>query len=206
MFVLASSAVLVGLIHALVPGHWLPVVLVAKTRKWDLKRALFGALVAASGHVLVSISIGLIAVLIGWKLLPEFEEEIERYSSLILIFFGLGYSFFFYRRHSACCGHTHHGPEPKEDKSPFWFLFLLGFSPCIAVTPVIVAAATKGGMSVVLAMIGFSIGVLIALFSATALGVFGLMKLDHPLLEHHGDALTGLSIALMGVVLFFFPI
>jgi hypothetical protein len=54
-------------------------------------------------------------------------------------------------------------------------------------------------------MIGFVGGVLIAMLSATGLATFSAFKLDHPIFEHHGDVITGLGVALMGLLLFVHP-
>ena len=52
----------------------------------------------------------------------------------------------------------------------------------------------------------FFTSVLRALVGATALVTLGIAKLDHPLLEHHGDVITGLGVAAMGVAIFFLPL
>jgi nickel/cobalt exporter len=201
--ILAFSAALVGLVHSLAPGHWLPVVLVAKTRRWSLKMAVLGALAAALGHILLSIAFGILSIWIGVQFLSQYEGEIERYSGLGLGVFGLIYAGLAYFRHSQCHGHTHHGPKPSQKTSPFVFLFSLGFTPCVAVLPVFAAAAAEGSFEVVLTLISFAVGVLVSLIGATLLFTRGLVKIDHPLFEHYGDVLTGLGVAIMGVLLFF---
>ena len=207
MILLASSAAFVGLIHSLAPGHWLPVVLMAKSRKWSIVNALWGATVTASGHVFVSILLGGLALFVGAELFVSHEEWIERYAGLGVGLFGLIYALRSFQKHSHCHGHTHHGPQPKkkEKKSPYRFLFLLGFSPCVAVLPVFAAAAPQGSFAVVLTMMGFAVGVLSALAGATLSVHFGVMKLDHPVFEHYGDVITGAGVFLMGLLLFLTP-
>src|SRR6185437_5039332 len=105
-------------------------------------------------------------------------------------------------------GHHHPHQELKAARkkvSPYLFLFSLGFSPCVAVLPVFGAAATVGKFAVIISMIMFSLGVICSLVSATVLVSLGIMKLDHPILEHYGDVITGCGVALMGLILFFFP-
>lgn len=207
MILLASSAAFVGLVHSLAPGHWLPVVLMAKSRKWSIVNALWGALVTASGHVFISILLGALALFVGSELLVSHEEWIERYAGLGVGLFGLIYAIRSFQKHSHCHGHTHHGPQPKkkEKKSPYRFLFLLGFSPCVAVLPIFAAAAPQGSFAVALTMLGFAAGVLSALAGATLSVHFGVMKLDHPVFEHYGDVITGAGVFLMGLMLFLTP-
>lgn len=204
MLILSFSAAFVGLVHSLAPNHWLPVVLMAKSRKWKLQTALVGALATALGHILLSCAVGLVLVWIELKVTPELEELIERHAGLFLGFFGLVYAAFAYFRHSGCHGHTHHGPDPKDSKAPFFFLFSLGLSPCVAVIPVLAAAATQGTASIVLSLFTFTLGVLTALLGSTVVVTLGLVKLDHPIFEHYGDVITGLGVFIMGVILYFY--
>lgn len=203
---LAASAAFVGLVHSLAPGHWLPVVLMTKTKHWGVRNAVLGAITAAAGHILISIALAAVGLEIGAHFLIEREALIERYAGLGLVVFGLGYAALSLVRHRSCHGHEHHGPEltAQREKAPFIFLFMLGFSPCVAVLPLFVAAAPIGVGAVVMTMVGFAVGVLGALISATVLVSRGIMRLDHPIFEHYGDLLTGLGVALMGAVLFFF--
>ncbi len=216
MFALASTAALIGLIHSLAPGHWLPVVLLAKGKRWSIRQALLGACIAGSGHIFISVLIGIIGFKISDKFLPhEPGNEIghdhhhghmlEHYSGIALIVFGLLYAWFAYRRHSRCHGHEHHGPTPKKrEKAPYAFLFMLGLSPCVAVLPVFGAAAIQNWTSLVMTQVGFAVGVLGALMSATWASIRGLGWLDHPLLEHYGDVITGLAMSALGVFLLIF--
>ena len=205
MILLTFSAAFVGLVHSLAPGHWMPVVLMAKTKRWSKNTAVVGALVAASGHIFLSIVLGTIGIEIGVHFLTRYESQIEHYAGLLLSLFGLCYAGLAYFRHFSCKGHTHHGPDPKHRRWAFLFLFSLGFSPCVAALPVFAAAAPGGVMAVGLSMLAFALGVITALVGATFLALSGLAKLDHPFLEHHGDVITGLGIAIIGSVLFLMP-
>lgn len=200
-FAAASAAFTLGLVHSLAPGHWLPVVLLARARRWSRPTAALGALVAASGHVFLSIVIGVLLVAVGAQLFRQHGEAIEEYAGIGLIVFGIGYAAWAWFNHSACRVHSHghHGPEVTRVKVPFVFLFTLGLSPCLTILPTFVAAAAAGVPALLWAIVGFALGVITALVGATLLGAAGVMKLDHPFLEHYGDVLTGVVAALMGV-------
>lgn len=200
--IIALSAAFVGLVHSLAPGHWLPVVLMAKMRKWPLNKAILGALITASGHVFLSIILGLVSIEIGAHFFSQYEGLIEKYAGLALGVFGLFYAGFSYFRHSECHGHTHHGPNPKAARAPFLFLFSLGLSPCVAVIPVFAAAGAEGMWVTAVSFIAFSLGVVTSLVGSTILVSLGILKLDHPIFEHYGDVITGCGVALMGLLLF----
>lgn len=205
MFILAFSAAFVGLVHSLAPGHWLPVVLMAKGKRWPLQTAILGAVAVATGHIVLSLILGGISIFAEVRFFGLYEAEIEKYVGLGLAFFGLAYAAQAFFRHSHCHGHTHHGPDVKGRKSPFLFLFSLGFSPCVAVLPIFAAASTQGVVATILAFVCFSFGVLTALIGATLLVSYGLLKLDHPIFEHYGDVITGLGVAILGIALFLLP-
>ena len=205
MVIIALSAAFVGLVHSLAPGHWLPVVLMTKSRKWPMEIAAAGALVAAMGHILVSVSLGIAGILIGEAYFLEHFHALEDYSGWILIGFGICYAAYSWNRHSHCHGHTHHGPHISKQKAPFLFLFSLGLSPCFAVLPVFAAAAPLGRMSLMITMASFSFGVISALVGGTLLVSKGLVKLDHPIFEHYGDVITGAGVAAMGILLLLMP-
>src|SRR3989338_4452403 len=129
MFLVAISAAMVGLVHSLAPGHWLPVIMMSKAKRWGIGAASLGALVAASGHIALSVFVGTIGIEVGAHFLHDYELQVEKYAALAAAIFGLIYAGFAYFRHSACHGHTHHGPEPEKRNAPLLFLFSLGFSP-----------------------------------------------------------------------------
>jgi nickel/cobalt exporter len=207
----ASAAFGVGFLHSILsPAHWLPVVLMTKSKRWGPARAAVGALIAASGHILLSVILAAVGIRIGHEILSSYEEQIEHYAGLGLVVFGVVYAGLAYFKHIGCHGHSHHahhgpgGAQVKKAPAPYLFLFSLGFSPCIAALPVFVAASGQGRLSIVLAMAGFALGVISALVGATLLATLGLAKLDHPVLDHHGDTLTGVAVALLGLFFFFF--
>jgi hypothetical protein len=206
MLILMMSAALVGFVHSLAPGHWLPVVLLAKSRKWSPRTAAAASLVTASGHVFLSLSLIFVALAAGVKFVEEHEHLFEKYSGLGLAIFGALYAIYSFRRHSRCHGHTHHGPEPTETekglKQSLGFLFSVGFSPCIAVFPVFVAASPYGWSGLLLTSGAFSVGVVGALAGSTLTVSAGVLKLDHPIFEHFGDVLTGIGVSLLGLTLF----
>ena len=208
MMVLMTSAAGVGFVHSLAPGHWLPVVLLAKARKWSPQKASAAALVAAFGHVFLSLLIIAGAMLLGSTILHEYEHVIEAYAGLGLAIFGLAFAVYSYGRHSHCHGHTHHGPHPPEKESStkrtLLFLFSVGFSPCVAVFPIFLTALPYGWQGWLLTGLAFSGGVMTSLAGSTLVVSAGALKLDHPLLEHYGDVLTGVGVALLGLILFIF--
>jgi nickel/cobalt transporter (NicO) family protein len=205
MWILAFTAAFVGFFHSIVPGHWIPIVLTVRTRQWTAGRAAVAALVTSLGHVVTSVGIGLSTFFIGAGFLHEHSHELEEKAGWIMVAFGLGYALFSLRRHQHCHGHEHHGPDPRGKSNPFLFLFTVGLSPCFAILPVYATAVTYGAWILLFCMVAYSLGVIVSMLFSTLLVSRGMLKLDLPILEHHGDLITGLAVAAMGAVLLLFP-
>lgn len=211
MIWIMASAITVGFVHSLAPGHWLPVVLLAKSRRWNPRTAAMAALVTASGHILLSLVISVVALALGARMLEAHEHTIESYAGLGLAVFGLLFGGYSYFRHSKCVGHTHHGPEPRAGsgegsplKESLAFLFAVGLSPCVAVFPVFVAAIPYGASGWFFTGLSFAAGVSLALAGSVLVVSLGLLKLDHPIFEHFGDVLTGAAMVALGLGFFIF--
>ncbi len=208
LFLLACSAAWVGTVHSLAPGHWLPVVVMARAKRWTIPQSIVGALCVTAGHVVISCGIGVLTLLLNLhervtdSNVENAEQMIERFFGWGLVAFGIGFAlraFFFHKR---CHGHEHHGPELSKEsqRTPYAFLFMLGVSPCVAALPLFVAASVHGTLVLMASMAAFGGGVLLALVGATTLVSAGVLKLDLPLFEHHGDVLTGLGVAATGAL------
>lgn len=203
MWVYVASAAFVGFVHSISPAHWLPVIVLSKTRRWTLKQSLLGASTLATAHVAASLAIAGVGIYLGSQVARGYEEILNHSMGFGLIAFGAAYALWHLKRHSHCHhdDHAHHGPEaPEKQHSAFAFLFSLGLAPCVAALPIFVAAATHSTSSLIGAGVGFGVAVFAALVGATALVRAGVSKLDHPWIEHSADIITGVGIAFTGVL------
>lgn len=194
-----------GFVHSLIPAHWFPLLLIAKTRQWNVQQVAWGALVASLGHILTSVGIALLIIFLNQAFLKEYAEAIEHYSGLAIAFFGLLYAiqaFFFHRR---CHGHEHHGPDvPRSAVNPYPFLFSVGLAPCVAELPIMISISPYGVGPLFLCIAVFSLGVFLAFFTASVVSLKSVInRLHHPWLEHYGDVITGLGMVIVGVLFYF---
>ena len=216
---LAFTAVSVGALHSLAPDHWVPFAALARARGWSAGRTARVTFLCGFGHVTVSVLLGLLGLLVGVELMESVGHRMEALAGLLLIGFGLGYGVWGLGRavgkqlHSHAHdghdhGHSHHGHSHaharavEEDPSRVtaWTLFLLfSADPCVAVIPLLFAAAPLGAVKTVLIVLLYelaTIGTMIVLVLPARAGV----EMFRPAwFERYGDAVAGAVIAVMGL-------
>lgn len=103
----------VAFLHAVVPTHWVPFVLVGKARGWNRRRILLITLGAGAGHVLMTTVVGLLIAWVGFEL----EESLTHvFPSLVAGMLLLVGSYFAWRqvRGKGICHH----PMPGSSHQP----------------------------------------------------------------------------------------
>jgi ABC-type nickel/cobalt efflux system permease component RcnA len=87
-FLLVGAVAVVGVLHTIVPDHWVPIILIARQRGWSQRETALAALQAGTGHVLSTLLIGLVVWFAGVAAATRFGHVVETASSVALIAFG----------------------------------------------------------------------------------------------------------------------
>lgn len=175
---LAFAAVTVGVLHSLAPDHWVPIAAVARARRWSKGRTMRVALLCGLGHVTVSVVLGLLALVFGAKLLESVGTRMGSVSGLLLIGFGVAYAVWGVRHAFAhhIHGHRHHHYDHVHEPSRLstWTLFLIYcVDPCVAVIPILFAAAALTPGEVVALVVTYevaTVGTMVALVTVAHAG------------------------------------
>jgi hypothetical protein len=88
-FLLVAAVAAVGVLHTLVPDHWLPITLMARQEGWSRGETARAAVRAGIGHSLSTLAIGLVVWLMGAAFATRFGHTVSAVASLALIGFGL---------------------------------------------------------------------------------------------------------------------
>lgn len=210
---LLSLAVADAVIHTLAgPDHYLPFIMIAKTRGYSMLRALGWTFVCGIGHVGSALLIALVFMyashLLSESNMEWLNENRGDLAAWALIGFGAAYLIYSLRRSWLHKHHTHrHGHALLEKGSKnitpwvIFIIFVLG--PCEALLPILAPAAALGAGSVALVTIVFSICTIATMMLAVALGVKGLSLLRFHWLEHHSGEVAGATIMLCGIAIAF---
>ena len=107
LLLLLSAAATVAILHSILPDHWVPLAVVARTQHWTLLRVARISALASVGHVIASLVLGGIVAIIGLQFQRQLDTQQGHIIGGILVLTGLGFLLwgFVGRRH----GHSHSG-------------------------------------------------------------------------------------------------
>lgn len=123
-FLLVGAVATVGVLHTIVPDHWVPITLIARQRGWSTAETARVALKAGAGHVLSTLAIALVIWIGGVAVATRFGHWVDTIASAALIGFGAWIAIGAWRGLRAGHGHGHHGHGHSHD-----FSHLPGASP-----------------------------------------------------------------------------
>ena len=85
---LVGAVAAVGVLHTIVPDHWMPIALIARQRGWSKAETAQAALRAGIGHVLSTLAIAVAVWAAGVAVADRFGHLVDLASSLALVGFG----------------------------------------------------------------------------------------------------------------------
>jgi hypothetical protein len=202
---LVLGAMAVGALHTMAPDHWLPFAALARSRGWTARRTARTTILCGFGHVTVSAALAIAALYLGLTAAHAFGSRLEGLAIYLLIGFGIIYMIWGLRRDPLSVLHPHrhsHGHHDHDHGLTEWSLFLLFCAdPCVAVMPVIMAAASSGWTGVAAVIVGYEIATLATMVALVTTAHAGARALRAPWLDRYGDAAAGALIVVMGTAL-----
>jgi nickel/cobalt transporter (NicO) family protein len=225
---IALTGFTVAFFHAAIPTHWLPFVLVSRSRGWSRSRTLAVVALAGLGHVALTTLLGLGVAWFGFQL----DERVGRLFPFViggaLLAIGLYFAWRQLSGHgvqhhhppggqhqeSAACGHEaehSHWEHELEDttlvsrKSTDWaavsgLFMMLTLSPCEGFLPIYLSGVRFGwhGFAVLSAIL--ALGALGAMLLLTWLTLIGMERFSVQKFERFEAGLLGLIFSLLGVL------
>ena len=203
---LALAAVTVGSLHTAAPDHWVPFAALARARGWTAKRTAGVTLLCGFGHVTVSALFGLVGLFFGVKMLEALGSRMGGIAPFLLIAFGVAYGLWGMKRAVApkLHGHSHahydhiHFDAPSKTSARTLFL-LFSADPCVAVIPLLFAAAPLGIARTLTIVLLYEAATLSTMLLFVLPARAGARAFHAPLLDRYGDATAGWLIAVVGV-------
>jgi ABC-type nickel/cobalt efflux system permease component RcnA len=226
LLILLITAASIGFFHTLLgPDHYLPFIMLARSRGWTTVKTMFVTVLCGLGHVGGSIVLGLLGVVFGWSLnnIEIFESSRGNIAAWLLIIFGSIYLVWgLYRayhnkphthwhKHADGSVHRHihnhsgehkHVHEKAKGKSITpWILFIIFvFGPCEPLIPILIFPASEGSLiGLILVITTFSLSTILTMTGIVYLSVAGLKLFHLGKLERFSHAIAGAFIFLSGI-------
>ena len=89
MYSIITGSLILSLLHAVIPNHWLPVLAIGKKDNWSLQEITRVTFISGLAHALSTIAIGIILGLLGLQLANTVEYFTHFIAPVFLILIGL---------------------------------------------------------------------------------------------------------------------
>lgn len=199
---LLLAAAGVGIGHAVLPDHWVPLAVASRARHYPLRRTLRLSTAAGATHVLLSLLLGAVVIAVGLR----FREVIEQNEAivvggllaltgavlLVVELFGKGH-------HHPEHGHGHGHQHAKRTRLLAIVLpFGAAASPDLTILPVFLAASALGALAAVGAVLVFALATLGTIVGLTVLAAGSVARLRGALIDRYAGPITALVLLVIG--------
>jgi len=223
---LIAAAAGVGLGHAIMPDHWVPLAVLGRTRRYSIVRLARLSGLAGLAHVFVSLLLGGVIVAVGLQFRSSVEHAQNVVVGSVLLASGVAFAAreLSGRGHShghderaGATDHEHHhsqrrGPSPGRARrrarkrlsgiAEIMVPFGAAASPDLTILPVFLAATAVGVGTAAGSLIAFAAVTIFTIVCLTLLAAAGGYRVRGQWLERWGNSITaGVLIVIGGLVL-----
>lgn len=206
------SSILLSIVHASLPSHWLPIIAIGKSEKWSRTEVLTVTAITGTAHTISTILIGIAVGIIGYKLSESYEFITKHAAPFILIALGLIYFYVEYR-HSRIKNHHHEHHHINvegiihERRSKHSIIFTLSlamfFSPCLEIEVYYFTASQFGWAGIGIVSVVYFFVTVLGMMLLVDLASKGVQKLRWHFLEHHDKLISGIVLIFVGLLAYF---
>lgn len=205
MFQLFIGSLLLSLVHATIPNHWIPVVAIGKAEKWSQRETLFVAGISGLAHTLSTVLIGITIGLIGHSLNKNYTFISEKLAPVLLIILGVIYLVIDTLAHHR---HTHGEGKPGgRNRSKTAIIISLAItmflSPCLEVEAYYFQAGALGWQGIMLVSAVYMVVTVAGMLVLVYLGIKGVQAIRSHFLDHHEKMLSGIVLVILGILALF---
>jgi hypothetical protein len=189
------AAATIGSLHTAAPDHWMPFAFLGRARGWSVVRTARTAILCGFGHVTVSALLGVVALAVGLRVIEAIGAQLEDMAIYLLMGFGTVYMVWGLLRASS---HHHHQHDRHLTE---WSMFLLFCSdPCVALIPMIMAAASSGWGTVLAVIIAYELATIGTMVILVSFARAGAQLFHGHWIDHYGHATAGALIVSVAVI------
>ncbi|MFZ5973773.1 MAG: hypothetical protein ACOYXA_19505 [Bacteroidota bacterium] len=201
MFTLFAGSLVLSILHALIPNHWLPVLAISRKENWSIGETTYVTFLSGLSHALSTILIGVVIGWLGVRLAENITSFAHLIAPIILIALGL---FYIYQHHRHKHFHLHPQSKPlSKNKIVIGLAVAMFFSPCFEIEAYFLIAGAHGWKQVALLAILYTVVTVTGMVIWVRLAYRGLFKLNWHALEHNAGIITGVTLVVTGIASFF---
>lgn len=202
MATIIIGSILLSLLHAAIPNHWLPVIAIGRKENWTVHEVRRVTFIAAVAHGLSTVIIGIILSFLGAGLASQIESFTHWIAPVILIVLGF---IFIYRHHTHKHFHIGNTVNRKVSKRRIiWALTVaMFFSPCMEIEAYFLLAGAHAPWLVWFIASVYLLITIAGMLLLVHLAYKGLLKLNWHKLEHNAGIITGITLVVTGIAAFF---
>lgn len=194
---IAVTGFTVAFLHAALPTHWLPFVLVGRGQRWSAGKTLGVTFLAGLGHVAFTILLGLVLVGAGLAVQPRMGDLFGWVVGALMV--GLGFFYLWRGRHDHGEGEVQARRYASDRAAIVALVVLLTLSPCEAFLPIYLAGVKHGwtGFAALSAVLMTATASGMLLF--TTLSLAGVKRLGLERIARYESTILGLALIVMGL-------
>jgi putative Mn2+ efflux pump MntP len=206
MIQLFFGSVLLSLVHAVIPNHWLPVVAIGRAEKWTQRETLFVTAISGFAHTLSTVFVGITIGVIGISLSNNYAFITEKVAPSLLILMGIIYLTIDRLHHHR---HVHGVNAGKtKDRSKWAIIASLAItmflSPCLEIEAYYFQAAAEGWTGILMVSAVYVCITVAGMLLLVFLAGKGVRTIQSHFLDHHEKLLSGIVLILLGIFALFF--
>ena len=203
MWQIISGSLLLSLVHAAIPNHWLPIVAIGKSERWTMRETLNATVLIGAAHIASTIIIGVLIGLAGFRLSSNHAELAHWIAPVVLAVLGL----IFIASDFIGKGHRHHnhfdetGGRSKRAIVGSMVVAMF-FSPCIELEVYFLPAGAFGWSGILTTSVIYLFATVSTMLLLVYVGTKGLSRLNWHIFEHHQKTLTGVILIALAALSF----
>jgi putative Mn2+ efflux pump MntP len=197
-----SGSLLLSLLHAVIPNHWLPIIAIGKKEGWPIQEVMKVTFLAALAHAASTILIGIFLSFLGSNVLESAHHIMHLIGPCLLIVLGL---YFIYRHHKHKHFHIDDRINDKKSKTTIVTALVIAmfFSPCMEIEAYFLLAGAESWWLVWFIAAMYFLITTSGMLLLVRYAYKGLLRLNWHSLEHKAGIITGITLIITGIISFF---
>ncbi|HMV10444.1 MAG TPA: hypothetical protein PKL56_19730 [Cyclobacteriaceae bacterium] len=200
MMPIILGSIALSLLHAIIPNHWLPLLMVSRKENWTLSQTTSVTLAAGSAHALSTIGIGFCVGILSYELSDHVKLFSQIVAPVLLVFLGI---IFIYQHHR----HKHFNLKPitptqSKTKLIIGLVLIMFLSPCLEIEGLFIMAGMQGWKQMTILAFVYTIVTITGMTIFIRMAYMGFMRFNFHKLEHNTGIITGVILVAMGIFAF----